>query len=209
MIEIYKKYREKQMVLHSKILKSAVSRERLLKAASTMGILKKDQVVMEKEEEGDLFFDFNVYEKIEDNKNAVGIYIENNAVEDKIELELLEAMKNTNTSLYKIKSIDKEKHTLYLEDMLNGGEDISIIDIGFSESASCDMLLFLRIIKLQKFNFTSGVAMVFSGNHLEYLLRRSKKFAKKLEIEDESLKRFISYFYLHRTDGLETIFEKV
>lgn len=207
MIEIYKEYRGKQVNLHSKILKSVVSRERLLKAASTIGILKKDQVVMEKEEEGDLFFDFNVYEKIEDNKNAVGIYIENNSVEDKIELELLEAMKNTNTSLYKIKSIDKEKNTLYLEDMLNGGEDISIIDIGFSESASCDMILFLRIIKLQKFNFTSGVAMVFLENHLEYLLRRSKKFAKKLKMEDESIKKFISYFNLNRTDGIEIIFE--
>ncbi|WP_297423344.1 hypothetical protein [Clostridium sp.] len=75
------------------------------------------------------------------------------------------------------------------------------------------MLLHSKILKsavnLQKFNFTSGVAMAFSGNHLEYLLRRSKKFAKKLEIEDESLKRFISYFNLHRTDGLETVFEKV
>ena len=207
MIEIYKEYREKQVKLHSKILKSEVSRERLLKAASTIGILKKNQVVMEKEEEGDLFFDFNVYERIEDNKNAVEIYIENNAVEDKIELELLEAMKNTNTSLYKIKSIDKEKNTLCLEDMLNGGEDISIIDIGLSESASCDILLFLRIIKLQKFNFTSGVAMVFLGNHLEYLLRRSKKFAKKFKMEDESIKKFISYFNLNRTDGIEIIFE--
>ena len=207
MIEIYKEYREKQVNLHSKILKSVVSRERLLKAASTIGILKKDQVVMEKEEEWDLFFDFNVYERIEDNKNAVEIYIENNAVEDKIELELLEAMKNTNTSLYKIKSINKEKNTLCLEDMINGGEDISITDIGLSESASCDILLFLRIIKLQKFNFTSGVSMVFLGNHLEYLLRRSKKFAKKLKMEDESIKKFISYFNLNRTDGIEIIFE--
>ena len=41
MIEIYKEYREKQVKLHTKILKSEVSRERLLKAASTIGILKK------------------------------------------------------------------------------------------------------------------------------------------------------------------------
>lgn len=210
MIEIYKQYREKQMVLHSKILKIEVSRERLLKAASILGLLsKKDQIVMEREEERDLFLDFNVYERIENTKNAVDIYTENNIVEDEIELELLEAMKNSRTSLYKIKSIDKEKNIVYLEDMLNGGENISIIDIGFSQSAICNMILFLRIIKLQKFNFTSGVAMTFSGNHLEYLLRRSKKLAKKLEIEDESLKRFIAYFYLHRTDGLETIFEKL
>ena len=86
--------------------------------------------------------------------------------------------------------------------MLNGGEDISIIDIGLSESASCDILLFLRIIKLQKFNFTSGAYMVFLGNHLEYLLRRSKKFAKKLKMEDESIKKFISYFNLNRTEGI-------
>ena len=210
MIEIYKQYREKQMVLHSKILKSAVNRERLLEAASMLGMLwKKDQIVMEREEERDLFLDFNVYERIENNKNAVDIYSENNKVEDEIEFELLEDMKNSKTSLYKIKSIDKERNILYLEDVLNGGENISIIDIGFSQSAICNMILFLRIIKLQKFNFTSGVAMACSGNHLEYLLRRGKKFAKKLEIEDESLKRFISYFNLHRTDGLETVFEKV
>lgn len=210
MIEIYKEYREKQVKLHSKILRSAVSRERLLKAASILGMLsKKDQIAMEREEEGDLFFDFNVYERIDNNKNAIDIYIENNIVEDEIELELLEAMKNSKTSLYQIKSIDKEKNILYLEDVLNGGENISIIDIGFSKSTFCNMILFLRIIKLQKFNFTSGLAMSFSENHLEYLLRRSKKLAKKLEIEDESLKRFISYFNLHRTDGLETVFEKV
>lgn len=207
MVQIYKEYREKQVKLHSKILKSVISRERFLKAGSTIGVLKKDQIVMEKEQEGDLFFDFNVYERIDDNKNAIEIYIENNIAEDEIELELLEAMKNAKTSLYQIKNIDKEKHTLNLEDMLNAGENISIMDIGLSESATCNMILFLRVIKLQKFNFTSGVAMPFSGNHREYLLRRSKKFLKKLEIEDESMKRYITYFNLHRTDGLEISFE--
>ena len=116
-------------------------------------------------------------------------------------------MKNSKTSLYQIKSIDKENHTLYLEDMLNVGENISIIGIGFSESAPCNMIVFLRIIKLQKFNFTSGMAMSFLENHREYLLRRSKKFAKKLKMEDESIKKFISYFNLNRTDGIEIIFE--
>lgn len=92
---------------------------------------------------------------------------------------------------------------------MNVDNNIPIIDVGFSETASLNMLIFCRIIQLNQFNFTSGAAMLFPEEYKDYLLRKSKKNAKKLNVEDNSMKRFISYFHLHRTDGLTIFFEDV
>lgn len=74
-IEIYKEYREKQKLLHSKILKNTVNRDRLIKAYEFFGIYKKGQLLPESKQEMDLLFDFNVYEKVDNCKNAVELYL--------------------------------------------------------------------------------------------------------------------------------------
>jgi len=54
---------------------------------------------------------------------------------------------------------------------------------------------------------TSGISFVFAPNLKEYLLRKHKKLGKKVEVEDDSMKRFISFFKLSKTDGLEVKYE--
>jgi len=54
---------------------------------------------------------------------------------------------------------------------------------------------------------TSGISFVFAPNLKGYLLRKHKKLGKKVEVEDDSMKRFISFFKLSKTDGLEVKYE--
>lgn len=51
--------------------------------------------------------------------------------------------------------------------------------------------------------------MTFQKEYKQYLLKKSKIIAKKLNIEDNSTKRFVSFFHLHRTDGLPTTYQDV
>ncbi|MBU4492672.1 MAG: hypothetical protein KKD69_09455 [Euryarchaeota archaeon] len=54
---------------------------------------------------------------------------------------------------------------------------------------------------------TSGVAFAFPGELEEYLLRRYKKLSKKVKSDSDSIKRFVSFFRLNKTDGIEVIYE--
>jgi len=200
MIETYKIYKEKQQKLHAKILKNISKTDKLRKGYDILGVLKGNEVILSTQEEAAVAFDFNIYEKIEDNKNAVDLYIENSNAEDEVESELLKHMTDANTSLYKVQSVNKEEHTLILEDLFNIKEQVTIIDTELAETCTIDSMIFLRIIKLDKFNISSGMSMVFNANHKDYLLRKIKKNSKKIAIEDEVIKKFISFFQLNREE---------
>lgn len=43
--------------------------------------------------------------------------------------------------------------------------------------------------------------MLFNLNHIDFLERVAKKEMKKLNIENENVKRFITFFYLSRQHG--------
>lgn len=54
-------------------------------------------------------------------------------------------------------------YTLCLEDILNVGENISIIDIGFSETVDCNMIIFARIIvTTQAFHIRNAYVNIIS-----------------------------------------------
>lgn len=53
----------------------------------------------------------------------------------------------------------------------------------------------------------SGVSIVFPGNLENYLLMRYKKLSKKVKSDSDSIKRFISFFRLNKTDGIEVRYE--
>jgi hypothetical protein len=50
-------------------------------------------------------------------------------------------------------------------------------------------------------------SFVFPGNLEIYLLRRYKKLSKKVKSDNDSIKRFVSFFELNKTDGMEVRYE--
>ncbi|GGA05045.1 hypothetical protein GCM10008018_58790 [Paenibacillus marchantiophytorum] len=210
-IERYKKYRQTQVELHTKILDDYVDEVGFKQAAHTLGILNnRDQVVMEHETEYDALYDFNIYEKFRAGKSILSLFAENYSSENQVENEMLAAMLQSKASLYEVIHVDKTEGVLMLNDIMSDlNEPIKIIDISLSNNTISSPLIYTRVLDLEGFSMTSGLGFVFSIDHKDYILNRSRKMLKKLKSGDTSLDNFITYFHLNRSDGILTRFENV
>ncbi|NOU99446.1 hypothetical protein [Paenibacillus planticolens] len=210
-IERYKQYRQTQVELHTKILDDYVAEADFKQAALTLGILNnQNKVVMEHEAEYDALYDFNIYEKFRAGKSTLSLFAENYSSENQIENEMIAAMLQSKASLYEVIHVDKMEGVLMLNDILNDlNEPIKIIDISLSNNTISSPLLYTRVLDLEGFSMTSGLGFVFSIDHKDYILNRSRKMIKKLKSGDTSLDNFITFFHLNRSDGILMRFEKV
>lgn len=210
-LEKYKEYRETLIKLHSKILDECVNADDFNKSTEIIGIVKNNQVILGSNYEEDAILDFNVYENIKNGENAVSEYIERKQGTTSQEDELLTAMEKSKTGLYQVIESDEDKGMVTLKDIVSDSEDdiFTIIDVGLSKGSNNNIIVFTRLIHLEEYSMTSGLGFIFSMNHKQYLLKRSRKLMKKINSGDASIDRFIAFFFLNRSDGLPTLFGKV
>jgi len=186
---------------------ACLDRDVLMKSARLLGIARGDILVFDSEGETSVLTDFALNEYRVNNKNTIEIYREKVGWQNEIEKDILDALLSSYTSLFKITSIFEAENTLFLNDILNKKDNIKLIDIAFSKTAIPGLLLFIRLVPFKDFNMTSGVSFVFHGDLEEYLLRRYKKLSKKVKSDSDSIKRFISFFRLNKTNGIEVRYE--
>ena len=210
-IEQYRQYRQVQVELHTKILNDYVHETEFKQAAEILGILnEQNRVVIESEADKDALYDFNIYEKIRDGKSTLSLFEENYSLKNQLEHELLKAMLQSEASLYEVTYIDKKERMLILNDILRGlNKPFKLIDLSLSDSIKHNALIYTRSLHLEEFSITSGLGFIFSANHKNYILNRSRKMLKKMKTGDTSTNRFIVFFLLNRSDGLPILFEKV
>ncbi|MBD2862444.1 hypothetical protein [Paenibacillus oceani] len=127
-----------------------------------------------------------------------------------MEKELLAAMLQSESSLYEITEVDQKEGVLVLHDVLHSSnQPVKLVDRGLSGSVQGSALVYTRLIHLEKFTMTSGLGFMFSMNHKDYILNRSRKMLKKTKHGDRSVDTFIVFFHLNRSDGLPVLFENV
>ncbi|RLB12747.1 MAG: hypothetical protein DRG39_01085 [Deltaproteobacteria bacterium] len=207
-IKKYKKYRKTGRELMKKIIDVCLDHDVLLESAKLLGIAPNDIVVFENMNEINVLMDFALNEYKVNNKNAIQIYRETIGYKNEIEKDILDTLLLSYTSLFKIISIFEAENTLILNDILNKRDNIKLIDIALSKTAIPGLLMFIRLVPFKDFNITSGISFVFSGDLEAYLLRRYKKLSKKIKSDSESIKRFVSFFKLNRTDSIEVRYEE-
>ena len=100
-------------------------------------------------------------------------------------------------------AVSGSDRTLLLRDLLGKRGEVKLTDIHLSETAVVGILLFLRVVPLADFNMTSGVMFVFPGGRDDYLLKRYRKLGAKAPSDVDAMKRFIAFFWLNRTEGVE------
>ncbi|GIP33484.1 hypothetical protein [Paenibacillus sp. J2TS4] len=210
-IEQYKHYRQVQVGLHSKIMEDLVHATEFQQAASILGILyKQNQIVIESYAEQDALYDFNIYETIREEKSSLSGFAENYLADNHVENELLNAMLHSETSLYEIISIDNKEGMLILRDILRGlNKSVKLVDLSLINCIQQNVLIFTRLLHLEEYSITYGLGFVFSNNHKDYILSRSRKMLKKMKTGDPSTDRFIVFFHLNRSDGIPVSYEKV
>ncbi|WP_248928632.1 hypothetical protein [Paenibacillus hamazuiensis] len=208
LLDQYKSYRKMQFELHKKILKEIARINDLKKSAEMLGVLKNNDIVLEKEEERDSLLDFIVYETTVTGPSAFTLYAEKHPPANEEEAELYQAMKRSATALYEIEDIDVSACILKLKGM-DTNQVVNVIDLGMSQTLKKGMLLFSRIVRFDEYGMTSGLVYGFSENHRVYVMSRSRKLMKKVKSGNESVDRFVAFFHLNRSDGVPRLLEKV
>ncbi|OGU92061.1 MAG: hypothetical protein A2475_02935 [Ignavibacteria bacterium RIFOXYC2_FULL_35_21] len=169
--EDYLKIREIGKGLNDKILNSNKNRDRVLKSAKDLGLLIKDNIIFNDDKEYDLLMEYILYESELNNKKLLNIFLESNYNLSLIEENLLNAMLNSNLSLFEVIGIQKETLSVELHDLLNN-KIMKLIDVGFSNTANLGIIIATRLIKISESEFmSSGITFLFSSLMKDKIIR--------------------------------------
>ncbi len=207
-IERYKTIREFGLRLNHKIINSHLDRNILFESVKVLGIIQGDTFVFDSEEETSVLMDFSLHEYKSNNRNTIEIYRERIGGQNEIEREILDSLILSYTSLFKV--IAMSGNTLILKDVLTKEDkNIKVIDISFSETATPGLLIFTRLIPFNDLTMTSGISFVFRSELEKYTIKRYKKIRKKIKSENDSMKRFLSFFKLNKEYGEEVSYRVI
>jgi hypothetical protein len=153
-IKQYKRYRKiaKEYLSHI-VTEIDDVRRNYKRIGKLLGVYRENAFIFVDENESFAFIDFALCEKLYGGRSKVEQELDSKAELTQEMIEILEAFKDSYTSLFEIvdknpeKIVDKnpEKSTIQLRDLLNGGET-EIIDLHFSKSAPVGGLLFCRVV---------------------------------------------------------------
>jgi hypothetical protein len=201
----YQRYRQTGRELNHKIIEATVDRETVDYAAKRLGLRKGRQLVLDSEDDLSVLMDFALYEYRSEGKNAVERYHEEIEGSSSIEQELLEAMVTSSTSLFRVEAVSRETYSLRLCNLVSIGDEITLVDIGFSQSVVVGFLLFLRPISLENYSMTSGVVFAFPGDMENDLVREWERFAGRRS-RNASAGCYAAFFKLSKRKGIPTVY---
>ncbi len=207
LVDRYKMYREANRKLNVKVMNACLERDAFMSAANLLGIAEGNAVFFDNMDETDVVMDFALNDYTVEGRNAVQLYREKYGG-DELELDIMDTLLSSHTSLFKITSVDQREKLVFFDDIINGRSRLGLIDIALSRTATIGMPLFFRLLPFSDFNMTSGVSFAFPNELENYLLRQYKKLRKKIKSDSEAVKRFVSFFWLSKTDGLKMKYEK-
>jgi len=205
-IEKYEIYRKIGKNLNHKILDSCLKKDALLKAGAFLDMLHGDTFRFRDEDESSVLMDFAKHEIKMNDQSIIEIFRDKIGWENEIEKEIIDALLSSYTSLFRIVTTSEAEHKLVLIDLFNDKKKIVLTDVAFSLTATPGLLLFIRLLPFKDFNMTSGIAFVFQGNLEKYLLNRYKKLTRKIKSNCDSIKRFVAFYRLNKSNGIEISF---
>ncbi|TDT58467.1 hypothetical protein [Fonticella tunisiensis] len=201
--ELYKQYRNEQMIfVNEKIIKS-LEREAIINSAKALDMIDdKGNIIYDDESDLNYILDFAIYEYKINGKNAVERYAEKHAPENEMEERALKALLNSYTSLYRVVNISPSKPVIFLKDTFNQSKNIRLVDISLSKTMGISSLIYTRVLPYPELNMTSGAPMIFDDS-LETSLTSSYMMLAKEKIEDSSANKYIFFYNAYRMYGLE------
>lgn len=195
--------------MNGKIMNLCLERSTLYKSAELLGIARGNVFEFDSKYESSVLMDFALNDYIlPNNKNAIQIYREKIGYEDEIEKEILDSLILSRTSLFRITS--RSGNILILKDLLHDNKnEIKLIDYGLSMTVFPRILLFTRLVPFGELYMTSGASFVFDEHHEDYLLNRYGILARKVDSRFDNVKRFVAFYKLNKTRGLEIRYESI
>jgi len=163
-LQRYRQYRTAQVALNSKIVERAVSREVFDAAVRALGVGGAGhRLMLESEDQISVIMDYAIYEVGAPGMRVIDRYRERPGGKDQMERELLDAMAASAVGVYRVQAVDQQSCQLTLKQLAPAERDITVTDIGFSQSPIQRAVLFTRLLELPEFTMTGGAALVFEA----------------------------------------------
>lgn len=204
-IERYKECRNKGQELNSKLL-DRLNDDELMEAGRFLGMTDDagGEEVLYHEGELDMAVqsDFAINEIETDGTTAIERFYEAEQWESPIEKEIIEALRESYTSLFEVEAVYPDERLLVLHDVLGQGESlIELTDIKLSETAHSDALIFLRPVRLIEMTMTSGFILPFEAEYKEHLVSVNRKVMNRTKSRPESANRFYVFYQMYQKYG--------
>src|SRR5262249_43503120 len=140
------------------ILVERLKKDVLDEGGKKLGILKKNVLVLDTEDEIAVLMDYCLYDVRRRGLNAVERYLEDAPpAPDSDEMRILKAMKEARFSLVLAEAVEPGTG-VSVRDTLRGGTEF-VMDVGFSRSVRRGAMLAVRLITPDQFSMTTGAAL--------------------------------------------------
>jgi hypothetical protein len=207
--EAYRCYRRAGKDLHHKIMEATLEGAAIDYVAEKLGLGKGRRLILDTEDDLSVLMEFALYEYRSNGKNAIERYRGEIGGSGQIEAELLEAMVQASTSLFRVEGASWESYSLQLRDLIAESSPLTLVDINFSQTLALGLILFIRPIRLKDFSMTSGIGFIFPGNLEKYLQRQWQRLGRRKSESEASAERYAGFFKLNKRMGLPTRYEQV
>lgn len=198
LIDLYNQYRQEEVRLVNEKIFKTLDKAILLNAARVLDMTdENDNIMFTDENQMGALMDFAIHEMRIDGQNAVDRYIEKYGSENEMEEKVLNALKSSYTSLYRVVNISEEKNMLFLKDLLRNTRNTRLTDIALSKNTDSNILIFTRVIPFPELNMTSGASFIFEDD-LEIRITSVYKKAIEQVKEDIEANKYVIFYSLYK-----------
>lgn len=186
MIQRYKRLRNAGRDLSAALTKQ-VPRKAITECGKKLRLIKGNALVLRKEDELSVLFDYCLFNYRQRGKNIIERYIEESPPPpESDELFLLRAMAQSSYSLFVITEI-REGFGAVMQDILRG-DSFFLMDIGIGKSGSPGIHFAGRVLPMAGFYMTSGAFIPFQGERLiKKIMNIVRRFERKKRNHEELL----------------------
>lgn len=204
-IERYKEYRRQGQELNQKLVDS-LSDDELMEAARFLNMTKQQggEEVLYHEGELDMAVqsDFAIHEIERDEMALLDQFYQAERWNNETQREILEALRETYTSLFEVTDVSRDERMLEFQDILAQDEShLSLTDINMSRTADPGALIFFRPVRFDDMTITSGFMFPFESAYKDHLISVYQKVIDKTESRTESDKRFYIFYRMYKKYG--------
>ena len=153
----YQHLRQVGLQLNNRLVQT-LSRSVLNEGGQRLGILKKNVLVLDSEDEMAVLMDYCIHDVRRQGANAIERYLaESPPPPDSDEMLLLQALRQARYSLFAVESVEPGVG-VHVRDLLRD-ESLFLVDVGFSRTASVGMILAARVMMPGGIGMTTGAAL--------------------------------------------------
>jgi hypothetical protein len=153
----YQHLRQIGLQLNNRLVET-LSRNVLDEGGKKLGILKKNVLVLDSEDEMAVLMDYCIHNVRRQGVNAIERYLMDSPPSpDSDEMMLLQAMRQARYSLFAVESVEPGVG-VHVRDLL-GDEPLFLVDVGFSRTAGPGMILAARVMSPGGIGMTTGAAL--------------------------------------------------